>query len=457
MNRTPGTGGLLAPRKWKNKAGNVITGKYWRLWYVDASGRQCRLKGFTDKQASQEELSKRLKTVAMEIAGLAVPNSHILRKPLLELLEQFIEDKAADGNSTAELKKKRTRLLKLFRETGATVYGDVKEVPIKSFLLAKMRSGTLAKKTRNEYRGLAKQFTAWVSRLYHLPDPLQVLLRERGQDGLTFERFALNKEQLEKLFNAARERGKVKYLATHPSARPETLEQLELRGLEREMIYRLGAMMGLRINEIRTLTWGCFSPRDEYVVCTIEARYAKSRRKDTVPISPGLLAALEIWHGVLSGQSKTNLGSGDLVVKVPRHINEQFRKDCEFADIPTTNGNGHVLDLYAATRHTFCTLLGRASVAPHVQRMLMRHRDLGTTLKYTHLDTVDLVPGVNALPTFSSIPKAHVNHMLTGGRILAHYPAHKSTNENGSEVFLKEDDSVVELIGSVGNARECLS
>lgn len=52
---------------------------------------------------------------------------------------------------------------------------------------------------------------------------------------------------------------------------------------------------------------------------------------------------------------------------------------------------GQILD--AAT---FCTLLGKQTIPPHAQRRLMRHRDLATTLRYTHLDTEDLMPGVKA-------------------------------------------------------------
>ncbi|MGD0090056.1 MAG: hypothetical protein ABSE73_09055 [Planctomycetota bacterium] len=57
------------------------------------------------------------------------------------------------------------------------------------------------------------------------------------------------------------------------------------------------------------------------------------------------------------------------VVHVPRHINEQLRKDCAYAGIRTENNRGEKLDFYAATRHTFCTLLGRNPKVPvHTQR-----------------------------------------------------------------------------------------
>jgi len=82
--------------------------------------------------------------------------------------------------------------------------------------------------------------------------------------------------------------------------------------------------------------------------------------------------------------------------------------------------NGAVLDLYAATRHTFCTLLALAEVAPHRQRLLMRHADIGTTMKYTHLQVIDLVEGIEALPEIAS--GAYIvsaEHMRNRDRVLA--------------------------------------
>ena len=90
-------------------------------------------------------------------------------------------------------------------------------------------------------------------------------------------------------------------------------------------------------------------------------------------------------------------------MNVPRHLtDEQLRKDCEFAGIPLRDETGAVLDFHAGTRHTFCTLLGKAGVAPHRQRLLARHADLSTTLRYTHLQVIDLVEGIEALPNLTA-------------------------------------------------------
>jgi integrase len=432
MRKTPGTGGLLPPRQWKGKDGKFTTSKQWRIWYVDAAGRQHQVRAFTDKRASEEKLSKILKIIDREASGFSVPNANILHSATGKLLEEFLFDKMADGNADREIAKKRTRLNKIFKDGGIAIYKDLTESAVKAYLLGTMRKKLLAKKTRNEYRSLSKQFTAWVTKTYGLPNPLVALSREAGQDGITFERVALDAVQLESLYRGARERGVAEYLRTHPNAGPKRVDQIRLLGLERDVIYRLGSMMGLRVNEIRTLTWGCFTPRNNYIACTIAAEHAKSRRKDTVPVCPELVRTLDSWRELCTAQNGSAPQSFDRVVRVPRHLGEQFRKDCDFVGIRRPEDKKYVLDFYAGTRHSFCTMLGRANVPPHVQRMLMRHKDLATTMIYTHLDTDDLLQGLEAVPLLAHSvrkPELFVNPMLTGACISTHKGANRGVSD----------------------------
>ena len=135
--------------------------------------------------------------------------------------------------------------------------------------------------------------------------------------------------------------------------------------------------------------------------CVIEAKHAKSKREDTIPINSGLVTTLKAWRKLRTKELGRRPKANERVVRVPRHLgNDQFRKDCAYAEIPTKNERGHILDLYAATRHTFCTLLGQEIMPPHKQRLLMRHRHLATTERYTHFGTQDLVEGCERLPDF---------------------------------------------------------
>ncbi len=284
----------------------------------------------------------------------------------------------------------------------ADLFSDLTLPKAERFLLDVRREGA-AKKTVNDYSSALKQFTSWLSVTKGWTDPLAGLSRLKGEDDVRVRRMALTPAQLQRLFEAAERRSVERYLEGHSNARPETVQRFRCCGLERAMIYRLGALAGLRVNEIRTLTWGCLDLDSDPPTLTVEARYAKSRRRDTVPLNSGLAAALRDWREERTSDLGRPPKGDERVVKVPRHLtDEQFRKDCAFAGIPLRDDTGAVLDLYAATRHTFCTLLGKAGIAPHRQRLLARHADLSTTLKYTHFQVIDLVEGIEALPDLTA-------------------------------------------------------
>ena len=167
------------------------------------------------------------------------------------------------------------------------------------------------------------------------------------------------------------------------------------------MIYRIGILLGLRTNEIRTLTWGCLQLDISIPEYTIKPENAKSRREDNIPINSGLVLALKTWRKLRTKELGRKPRADDRVVRVPRHLgNDQFRKDCAYAGILTKNEEGKILDFYAATRHTFCTLVARENISALKQKQLMRHSSLRMTILYPHLEKKDLVEGCERLPDF---------------------------------------------------------
>ncbi len=399
MRRTPGTGGLFK-RKVKRPDGTYGKDKHWTIWYVDAYGRRRQIKGFRDKRATGEKFRTIRNQVEAQCSGRAAPDQEALKQPIAEHIEAFLRGKESDGNTRLEINRKRARLIRVVTGSGIATFPDLTEQKVKEFLLVEKQSEGLAKKTRNEYRSLLKAFSAWAARTYHWPDPLVSLQREKGEDGQTFRRCALTEEQLVALLRAARDRGVAQYRETHPNAKPKALRRVARHGLARELVYRIGATLGLRGKEMQTLVWGDLRLNATGIcTCTISAKHAKSRREDTVPINSGLVAALLEWRRIRTKELGRAPKATERVVPVSRHLPyEQFRKDRAYAGIPRRNENGDILDFYAATRHTFCTLLGRQDISPHKMRLLMRHRDLRTTLRYTHLETEDLVVASESLP-----------------------------------------------------------
>ncbi|MCZ7645818.1 MAG: tyrosine-type recombinase/integrase [Planctomycetota bacterium] len=418
--RTPGTGAVY--RRFHMKNGKRVPYPRWSYYYIDAQGRRHDKTGYTDKAATEEKLREVLRRVARQKVGLAVPNEEDLHVPLKQHLEAFLVDKEADGITATHIQLLRTRITVMLDGTKAEVFADLTESSVKQFLLHGTKAKGWSKKTRNEYTAVTKQFCAWLCRRFKWTDPLQGLSRLKGQDDIRVRRFALTETQLGALLNAARERGVQNYLACHATAKPATFERLRLQGQERELAYRLGSMLGLRFNEIKTLSWGCLNLDASPPTCALRPENTKARRQDLVPIVfDELVQALRQWKALCTKQLGRAPSDAERVVHVPRHLpGDQFSKDCVYANIARENERGEKLDFYAATRHTYCTMLGRLRLSPHRLQRLMRHTDLKTTSKYLHLELEDMVIEPGLLPTINPQPPTPeiANLMPTQTRVL---------------------------------------
>ena len=417
---TPGAGKVF-----RRKA-NGKTLPRWYLWWVDSNGRKRSRRGYVDKQATEAALHKVQVRIAREVEGLRVPSQDDLTVPLSKHLADFLAHIGAGSVTPKYLKKVRSRIEKSLAAMQVTMFRDLSAEKAELFLADMRRHGT-SKKTSNDYCAALKQFTLWLSKTKGWSDPLARLNRVKGQDDIRVKRVALTREQLSRLFDAAPERSATDCLRVR---RAKTLESYKRRGIERTMIYRVGALAGLRLNEIKTLTWDCLDLDKTPPTCTIHGKYAKSRRTDTVPLNSALAASLREWRDLRRQELGRSPKPSELVFHVPRHILDYFKKDCEFAGIPLTYDNGAVLDLYGGTRHTFCTLLANVGVPAQKQRLLMRHTDLRTTLQYTHLQVIDLVDSVELLPETGSGDRPNcAEYMRNGTRFSEQIVAHADNIE----------------------------
>ena len=429
--RKRGTGKVFRRSTTEDGAAKQLPSYYY--WFIDVDGRKKTRKGYTDKAATEEALRREQKRIARQLEGLSVPSETELRRPLLEHIDDFLEHLAAGGVTEKHLSMSKSRLMVAFTEMNIKMFSDMSVTKVERFVLD-LRRRDYAQKTINDYVAIMKQLTSWLADTKGWDDPLASLDRLQGQDDIRRKRMALTPEQVARLLDAAERRSVENYLADHPSAKPETIGRFRHYGLQRATIYRLGALAGLRPTEIKNLTWACIDLEGQPPTITVEAKYAKSRREDTVPLNGQLVAALRRWRWHQTERVAREPAASENVVCVPRHLSdEQFPKDCEFAGIATEDEKGRVLDLYAATRHTFCTLLAAAGTSPHRQRLLMRHVDLATTLKYTHLQVIDLVEGIEALPQIedeeAGIPAEHVRN----ARCSEAQEAARTCNEDASK------------------------
>ena len=61
------------------------------------------------------------------------------------------------------------------------------------------------------------------------------------------------------------------------------------------MLYLLAAWTGFRKNELASLTLRSFDFAADPAVVTVDAAYSKRRRRDEIPLHPGIVDILKAW------------------------------------------------------------------------------------------------------------------------------------------------------------------
>jgi integrase len=168
----------------------------------------------------------------------------------------------------------------------------------------------------------------------------------------------------------------------------------------------LAADAGLRVGEVRALTWAEVNEvgRELTIARSVDRANELTETKGwdcrTVPISDRLWAALaELertgpWLIGRSGGSDKPLGYDTM--------REAIRRTYERAAVETPPKPWHCL------RHSFGTQLANAGVPIHVIKELMGHRSIETTLRYMHTDRQAKRDAISALRGSSVAAEAHL-------------------------------------------------
>ena len=373
--------------------------KKWKVAYRDAEGRRRYETGYTDKAATQQLLAKREREAAQGEVGLVDPYAEHRKKPITEHIDAYEAHLRAKGAGKKHIRDVRARLKRTFKGMSCSRYGKLSAKRAEEFLLNLVEVGNASKKTRNQYLTDLRAFTKWGVRARRWgTDPLEHVKPLKGDDDIRRRRRPLTEQELGKLLQAAEVRPVKEYRDKHPNASPEPLRQKLREGQDRALLYRTMAYVGLRVNEARTLTWGALDLDADLPTLTVEAKYAKNKRRDTIPLHPGVAKLLHEQRATIAEERGKMPGADELIFKVGSHPERPFKKDLATAEIDVRDKSGAVVDLHSL-RHTCATWLTRAGVIPKVAQYLMRHANLSTTMGiYTHLDLTDMANGVAALP-----------------------------------------------------------
>ena len=154
---------------------------------------------------------------------------------------------------------------------------------------------------------------------------------------------------------------------------------------ERRLLYLTALYTGLRLNELRKLTWQMVDLEGGWI--RLPAAATKAKKSQSVPLHPALLEMLR--------EHKAQTDGRDEVFRIPLHLERHFRRDLKRAGIKAEDGAVS----FHSLRHTFATLLARNGVSAKVGQELLRHADVRLTLQtYTHCTDDERRAAVEGLP-----------------------------------------------------------
>jgi integrase len=185
---------------------------------------------------------------------------------------------------------------------------------------------------------------------------------------------------------------------TDPIRRPAE----RLTGRVRGDLWVFLAGTGPRVGEVKRLTVADVRLDAVPPHVRIPAAVAKSRREQTVPTRSDLV--------VLLRERLAGLASSEPVFPIPCDLIARFNADCRRAGIPNRDGEGLTVDVHSL-RKTFATMLSRSGVSPRIAMELMRHSQIGLTMKvYTDPRLLPLAAAVE-----STTPSVVAKVVATGG------------------------------------------
>jgi integrase len=442
---------ITAPLNSKGERIRLLSTK-WYGEYLDADGIPRREPLSTDKVAAQQLLAELVRKAERGKAGILDPFEEHCRRPLLEHLTDFQTSLLADGDTADHAKKTTSRARRVLQECGFVFIPDISASAVQTFLadlrsrgrprfdlpagqdwftkaeivkvlgihpagLAQLlrrhglhqtaRGNGIARRyprstvlelqdrlcrgasitTSNHYLQAIKSFVVWLEKDRRTDDnPREFLSGGNPRTDLRHPREALEYEQLKTLLATA------------------TASSREFRGLagrDRGMIYLTAMGTGFRPGELASLEPRSFALNADPPTVEVRAAYAKNRKAATQPVPPDVA---EVLRGYLAGRPADQPvwpgswvdGAADMICL-----------DLEAAGIPyiLDGPDGPVfIDFYAATRHSYITLLARSGVHPKLAQTLARHSTITLTMdRYTHVGLFDQAQALEALPKLTPV------------------------------------------------------
>ena len=415
-----------APVKQDNDGAERITveSKTYVAKFKDGSGATVEIStGCRDRSAAQSVLADHERYAEKVRAGIMTPAESAARNhahvPMQEHIESFAAFMRSKGDTLDHCVKTQRYLERMIEACGFRHLRDLDRSAFEKWLQLNAKTKTDGKQgqsalVRNGFRVAAVSFGRWLVRDRRLfANPFDGMSRANERTDARRPRRALTESELTTLIQTALTRPLHDRIAKNRSDAANlsatTRRKFEMLGLERAMAYKVMALTGLRVNEVATLTIGDLSLTTTPAFVSLNARHAKNRKAARVALRADLAADLgEYLARRLEWQQSGNSGGPVPIRMLPsarvfNHVPtvKVFDRDIMAAGIPKRDEHGHTIDLHSL-RHSFATMLGRSGASVAVTQTALRHSDPRLTLSvYTHLETLDVVGALDALPVLS--------------------------------------------------------
>jgi integrase len=385
-------------------------GAPWYIDYFDENGQRHRVKGCSDRGAT-DQIARKLES-EVELRRRGVTDARVdarvahSARPLSDHLEAFHAHLIAKDSTTkhAVLTLERARRVVALvkgatlavvvppkkittaeRETFAEkVGGFVKAARLIDLTgdrvqsaLATLRDSGMSLQSVNHHRAAIRGFSRWAWRAGRtVDDALAGVTGLNVKEDRRHDRRTLAIGELRLLIYTAHRGPKYR----------------EMTGPTRALCYRLAVATGLRFSEIKSITPESFDLAGRSPNVTVTAGYTKNGEPANLPLPIDLTDDLA---GFVA-----SIPRGVPVFPLPDRGATMLRLDLEAAGIPYRDDAGQVFDFHSL-RCQCATLADQAGVSPRVVQRMMRHSTLELTGRYTRPRVADLESATDSLPSLA--------------------------------------------------------
>ena len=342
-----------------------------------------------------------------EKAGLAGPATAGRKRAVADLLDAFHRHQFDKGNGREHADTSRRRLQILTAGAGFLTAADLDAGPAERWLADERQTNPrFGFQTSNHYVTVSKTFGNWLVRTRVLAEnPFRFLTKLNVELDVRHDRRELTAAECEAVLAAARVGKRFRRLSAP----------------DRAVLYTVAGYTGLRASELASLTPASFDLTADPPTVTVEAGYSKRKRRDTLPLHPGLTAALAPWlagrdpaQRLWPGRWAADHSAVDLIRRdLDRARTAYLAASTGPADrarreadgfLVAKGDDGRVLDFHSL-RHTFIIDVVRSGATVKEAQELARHFDPALTLsRYTHLSISDTAGAVARLPGLTTPP-----------------------------------------------------